>query len=103
MRKIHVLSLMTAVALAVTPALAEGPADYKAKCQMCHAADASGNTPAGKKLGAKDLKLPETKNKTDTELVAIVRDGKNKMPSFKEKLNAQQMQELVTFIRKLAK
>lgn len=78
---------------------AEAQQAYKAKCQMCHAADGSGNTPAGKKLGAKDLKSQEVQSHSDAELFTIIAKGKNKMPAFKGKLTDQQMLALVAEIR----
>ena len=102
MRRTLFAVLITAIAmLSTAPAWADGPADYKAKCQMCHAANASGDTPAGKKLGAKDLRLPDAQKKTDAELLAVLQNGKNKMPAFKDKLSAQQLKDLVTVIRSM--
>lgn len=102
MRKAGLATLTIAGLMLVTAsAWADGPGDYKVKCQMCHGPSGGGDTPAGKKLGAKDLKLPETKKKTESELLAIMKDGKNKMPAFKDKLNEQQMKDLVAYVRGL--
>ncbi|HUS19614.1 MAG TPA: cytochrome c [Terriglobales bacterium] len=99
MRRSLIAIIMAAGVLGSATAWADGGADYKVKCQVCHGANASGETPAGKKLGAKDLRLPEAQKKTDAQLVAIVRDGKNKMPAFKGKLTEEQMKDLVSVIR----
>ena len=77
------------------------PEVYKAKCQACHAVDGSGNTPMGKKLNARDFKLPEVQKETDAELMAITKKGKNKMPGFEGKVTATQLKELVGYIRGL--
>lgn len=76
---------------------------WKTKCQSCHAADGSGNTPAGKKVEARDLRLPEIQKQTDTELFEITKKGKNKMPAYDKKLTDQQMKDLVAYIRDLGK
>jgi mono/diheme cytochrome c family protein len=81
----------------------QGEALYKkAKCAMCHSADGSASTPAGKQFKARDLRSPEVQKQSDAELAALIRDGKGKMPSFGSALKAEEIQDLVAFIRKLA-
>lgn len=74
---------------------------YKTKCLMCHGADGKGDTPAGKKLGAKDLHSPEVAKLSDTELFEIVKKGKEKMPSYDGKLTDDQIKSLVKYIHTL--
>jgi len=76
---------------------------YKAKCSACHGADGKGDTPMGKKLGVRDFASPEVQKMSDDELTAVIADGKNKMPSYKKSLKAEQIKELVGYIRSLAK
>jgi mono/diheme cytochrome c family protein len=76
---------------------------YKTKCAMCHAADGSGNTPVGKKLGVRDLRSAEVQKQSDAELATIVAKGKNKMPAFANKLSEEQIHGLIACIRQLAK
>lgn len=76
---------------------------YKTKCVMCHGADGSGNTPMGKKLGLADLRAKNTQSQADAQLVAIVENGKGKMPGQKERLSKDEIRQLVTYIRNLAK
>jgi cytochrome c6 len=76
---------------------------YKAKCAMCHGADGSGNTPAGKAMKARDFASPEVQSETDAQLTDIVSNGKNKMPAYKGKLTDDQIQGLIAYIRDLAK
>src|SRR5271167_418553 len=76
---------------------------YKAKCAVCHAADGSGNTPAGKKLGARDFASPEVQSETDAQLIEITAKGKNKMPAYASSLKDAQIKELIDYIRDLAK
>jgi mono/diheme cytochrome c family protein len=100
------LGLALAVAaLCVSPARAQSAAEnlYKTKCAMCHAPDGSGNTPVGKKLGVRDFRSPEVQKETDAQLAEIIAKGKNKMPGYEKSLNANQIKELVAYIRELAK
>ena len=92
------------VCLFVAPAvLAEdGAALFKSKCAMCHAADGSGNTPMGKKLGIKALSAPEVQKLTDAQMQVTIVKGKGKMPPFEKKLAADQVKLLVAHIRQLA-
>jgi cytochrome c6 len=76
---------------------------YKAKCAMCHGADGSGNTPAGKAMKARDLASSEVQSETDAQLTDIVTNGKNKMPAYKGKLTDDQIKGLIAYIRDLAK
>jgi cytochrome c6 len=74
---------------------------YKAKCAMCHGPDGKGDTPAGKKMGARDFHSPEVVKETDTELFDITKKGKGKMPAYDKKLTDDQIKELVKYIRSL--
>ena len=84
---------------------AEGDAApiYKANCVVCHAADGSGNSPSGKALKAKDLRSDEVQKKSDAELVDGITKGQGKMPAFGKKLTPEQIQQLVSYVRRLAK
>ncbi len=76
---------------------------YKAKCAMCHGADGSGNTPAGKAMKARDFASPEVAGETDAQLTEILTNGKNKMPAYKGKLTEDQIKGLVAYIREFTK
>lgn len=102
------LNSVVAICLAasiVTPAFAQsGGADtYKAKCAMCHGADGLGATPAGKAMKAASFKDPTVVNATDSQLLAIVKSGKNKMPAYASKLTDDQIKGVVKYIRSLEK
>ena len=64
---------------------------YKSKCQMCHAADGSGNTPAGKAMKARPFNSPDVLKESDADLIAVIKKGKNKMPAFEGKLTDAQI------------
>jgi mono/diheme cytochrome c family protein len=86
------------------PAFAQTGADtYKAKCQMCHAADGSGSTPAGKAMKAVPFSDPELVKASDADLIAATENGKNKMPAYKGKLTGDQIKDVIAYIRTLQK
>ncbi len=76
---------------------------FKAKCAMCHGADAKANTPMGQRMGIKDLRAPEIQKQSDAELTQAILKGKGKMPPQESKVNKEQAAALVTYIRDLAK
>ncbi|WP_263368890.1 c-type cytochrome [Edaphobacter bradus] len=83
---------------------AESAADtYKAKCQMCHAPDGSGDTPAGKATKVHPFKSPDVLKQSDADLIAIVKNGKEKMPAFAGKITDAQITDLVEYIHTLQK
>lgn len=75
---------------------------YKTKCLSCHAADGTG-TPIGKKMGARDFRDPEVAKQTDQQLHDAINKGKNKMPKYEGKLTADQIKQLVAYVRELEK
>ncbi len=106
MRKLwlHGLGLALLVMLA-TPARAQSDTEklYKAKCASCHAADGSGDTPAGKKMGVRDFRSPEVVKETDAQLIEITSKGKNKMPAYEGKMSKEAVAKLVAYVRELGK
>jgi mono/diheme cytochrome c family protein len=104
MRSSFAFAAAPAGALAATPAHAQtGAATYQAKCMMCHSADGSGTTPAGKAMGAIAFSTPAVIAKSDADLIATTTNGKLKMPSYKAQLTAPQIAAVVTYIRTLQK
>ena len=73
---------------------------YKSKCQMCHGADGKGSA-AGQKMGVKPFNSPETAKETDSDLFAVTKKGKGKMPPFDGKLTDAQIKSLIFYIRSL--
>lgn len=98
----NLLLLGLATSLAI-PAVAEdtGADTFKNKCAMCHGADGKANTPAGKAFKAVSLRDPMVVNMSDDELITVVKNGKNKMPIFKDKLTDDQIKAVVSYIRTL--
>lgn len=93
------------ISLASAPGFAQssGADIYKAKCQMCHAVDGSGNTPAGKAMKARPLDSPEVLKESDADIIAIIQKGKNKMPAYAGKLTDAQIKDVLVYIHTLQK
>ncbi|MBZ5506554.1 MAG: cytochrome c [Acidobacteriia bacterium] len=101
-----VLSAIFTLAIAFTStavAQDDAAALYKAKCASCHAADGSGDTPVGKKMGVKALNSPEVAKNSDAAWTEATKKGKGKMPAYESKLTDDQIKELVKYMRGLAK
>ena len=99
-------SLTLAVILALTSPLRaqdDAAALYKSKCASCHAADGSGNTPVGTKLGVKSVSDPEMAKLSDAAWIDATKKGKGKMPGYEGKLTDEQIKSLITYMRGLAK
>jgi cytochrome c6 len=94
------LLILTGGAMSLAQSAAE---IYVAKCQMCHAADGSGDTPAGKTMKARPFNSPDVLKESDADLIAIIKNGKGKMPAFAGKLTDAQITDLVAHIHTLQK
>jgi mono/diheme cytochrome c family protein len=93
------------VFLFLTSAGAQDAAEknYKEKCVMCHAADGSASSPAGKASKARDFCAPEVAKQTDAEFADVIVKGRNKMPAYDKKLTDEQIKQLVAYIRSACK
>ena len=101
----HVVAIGLVVSFASVTSLAQssGADTYKAKCQMCHGADGLGSTPAGKAMKARPFNAPDVLKESDTDLTAVIKNGKNKMPAFTGKLTDAQITDVVAYIHTLQK
>jgi mono/diheme cytochrome c family protein len=92
-------------ALLVPSAMAQGSAEknYSKNCVACHGPDGSANVPAGKATKARDFHSPDVQNQTDDALAAIIAKGKGAMPMYEKQLKADEIKELVAYVRKLGK
>ncbi len=80
-----------------------GADTYKAKCAMCHGADGSGSTPAGKAMKAVPFSSPDLIKASDADLIAATKNGKGKMPAYSGKLTDPQIKDAIAYIRTLQK
>ncbi|HEX8144211.1 MAG TPA: cytochrome c [Pyrinomonadaceae bacterium] len=75
---------------------------YAESCTICHAPKGEGGTV---KIQGKQLKVPSLKeghalNHNEEQLAKQIANGGDGMPAFKDRLNPEQIKELVRFIRK---
>jgi mono/diheme cytochrome c family protein len=90
-----------AASAAATDQFAAARANYAKNCEACHGPTAEGGLV---KVDNKQIKVPSLKRDhavkhKDEELVKIITGGEEEMPAFKDKLNQQQIVEMVRFIR----
>lgn len=76
--------------------------DFQKHCIVCHGDKAEGGlvTIEGKKLKVPSLKTGHALDHSDERLAKQISEGDDDMPAFKDKLSAQEITELVRFIRK---
>jgi len=88
--------LLSAPAKADTAA---GETTFKAKCVGCHGADGKGKA----SMAGTDLTSADAQKMSDADLGGVITNGKApKMPPYKS-LSADQVKDLVSFIRTLKK
>ena len=100
-----VVATMIFVGLAALPMLAQsgGESTYKSKCAMCHAADGSASSPVGKMMKVPSFLTPAAKKTSTANYIAIVKNGKGKMPAYGGKLSDAEVKGVVAYIRTLQK
>jgi mono/diheme cytochrome c family protein len=91
--------------LILIPAFAQdtGADIYTEKCKTCHGADGVGDTPIGKMAKIASFKDPSVVKASDADLIAMIKNGKNKMPAYAGKLTDDQITSVVAYIRTLQK
>jgi cytochrome c6 len=97
--------LCAAFGILALPANAQtgGEALYKAKCAGCHGADGKGETAVGKTNKIRDLGSADVQAQGDDAIAGIIGSGKGKMPAYGKSLKAEQIKDLVAYIRSLKK
>ena len=100
---------ISAIALAASVAnawAADGKACFEGNCIPCHGADGKGYTPMGRKIHAKNL----TESKmSEAEIVSRILEGTKdekgqpRMPSFREKLSADEVSALAAYVQTFRK
>jgi len=98
-RTILILAALTLM-IALPMAAADGAALYK-PCAVCHGANGSGDTPAGKSMKVRDLRSPAVQKQTDIELTKVISGGKGKMPAYGKKMSTADIQAIIAHIRTL--
>jgi len=99
----------TGVAFLLASALSHAaPAaeNWENNCTKCHGADGKGETKIGKKLNLKDYTNAKVQAELkDEDMVKAITDGvfekeKERMKSFKGELSADEIKDLVAYVRK---
>lgn len=81
---------------------ADGTEVFTSRCAPCHGADGKARTPAGKKLGAKDLSESKLSDAAIAQqILEGVKDarGHERMPAFKTKVTADEVSALVAHVK----
>ncbi len=88
---------------------ADAATNWKAQCAKCHGPDGAGKTSIGARLSLKDYTdAAALADLTDAQLAEAIAngvkaDGKTVMPAYGAKLAAEEVAELVAFIRAMPK
>lgn len=86
----------------VAASAADAGATFNAKCVKCHGRDGRGKTTQGRRTHARDMTDGNWQNDvTDERLFNSITNGRGKMPAFKKSLNENQIDELVSYVRRL--
>jgi menaquinol-cytochrome c reductase cytochrome b/c subunit len=77
-------------------------ANYKKNCEACHGPEATGGLV---KVDNKQIKVPSLKSEhalkhKDEKLTKMITNGEEDMPAFKDKMSAQEISDMVRFVRK---
>ena len=90
---------------ATPESLAAGKKWYGYDCEMCHGkpGDGKGSVGTDMKLTMSDFSDPASlKDKTDGELLYIIKNGKGQMPPEGDRLKGNELWNLVNYVRSLA-
>ncbi|MGI8732361.1 MAG: c-type cytochrome [Pyrinomonadaceae bacterium] len=88
---------------AATPdELASARINFQKHCAGCHGERADGGLKEvdGKKFKVPSLREGHALEHTDEKFIVQISEGDDEMPAFKDKLNPEEIKELVRFIRK---
>lgn len=104
--KISLAGLVLAFATVATQA-APASENWENLCASCHGEDGSAQTKSGKKLKLRDYTDAKVQAEMkDDEMIKAIADGvkidgKEKMKGYKDEISADEIKDLVAFIRKL--
>ncbi len=82
---------------------------FEKSCASCHGKDGKGETPAGKKLKAKDFTDAKGQAEMkDEQMIKAIKEGvkdgdKTKMKGFGDKLTDEEIKQLIAYIRSFKK
>jgi mono/diheme cytochrome c family protein len=86
----------------VSASASDARTTFNAKCVRCHGRDGRGKTMQGRRTHARDMTDANWQNDvTDERLFNSISNGRGKMPAFKRSMNENQIDELVSYVRRL--
>ena len=90
-------------ATATPDPLAGARANFGKNCEGCHGPKGEGGLV---KVDNKQIKVPSLKSDhalkhTDEKITKMITNGEEEMPSFKDKMSAQEIQDMVHYVRKV--
>jgi mono/diheme cytochrome c family protein len=90
-----------APSVAAVDPFAAAQANYQKHCEACHGPNGEGGLVKveDKQIKVASLKSDHARKHSDAELTKIITSGEEEMPAFKDKLNAEQITELVRYVR----
>jgi cytochrome c6 len=91
----RILLALAVVAVAATARAEEAAALFQKKCVACHGKDGKGS-PAGLKLGAKDLTATKL---SEPDVEGVISNGRGKMTPFKGKIEEADIKALAKFVK----
>jgi mono/diheme cytochrome c family protein len=88
-------------ATATPDALAGARANFTKNCEPCHGPTGEGGLV---KVDNKQIKVPSLKSDhaikhTDDQITKMITNGEEAMPAFKDKMSAQEIADMVKFVR----
>lgn len=81
---------------------ASAKANYQKNCEGCHGETFTGGLV---KVDNKQIKVPSLKSDhaikhTDDQITKMITNGEEEMPAFKDKMSAQEIADMVRYVRK---
>ena len=76
---------------------------FRAKCSVCHGVDGGGQTEEGKKLKVPDLRSDKVQTLSDDEMLDSVMNGRGFMPPMGKKYSADQLKQVIVYVRALVR
>jgi mono/diheme cytochrome c family protein len=100
-RSMAVLAATVCLAGSMGFAQSAGEAVYKANCQSCHGSTGVPSPGIAKMMGVKPTTDPDYKKESAADMIASVKNGKNKMKAMSPKLTDAQIKDAVDYFRSL--
>jgi cytochrome c6 len=81
----------------------DAAANFKKQCALCHGPDGRATIPMSKTMGAVDLTSAAVQKTPDADLKVVIAKGKGKMPAYGNALGAKGVDDMLKYVRGLAK